>query len=75
MLSTLTSIFIATASVQTAPPVATPADFWLPIGASVQAHNVDLMFNIINYICYFFFVVILAMMVWFVIKYRAKPME
>ena len=73
MLSTLTSIFIATASAQTAPPVVTPSDFWLPIGASVQAHNVDLMFNIINYICYFFFVVVVGMMVWFVIKYRAKP--
>lgn len=68
MLSIFTAIIA-----QTPPPQVVPADFWLPIGASVNAVNVDLMFNIINYICYFFFAVILVMMVWFVLKYRAKP--
>ncbi|MSQ91240.1 MAG: cytochrome c oxidase subunit II [Phycisphaerales bacterium] len=64
---------VAAILAQAATPQVTPADFWLPIGASTQAHNVDLMFNIINYICYFFFVVVVAMMVWFVLKYRGKP--
>lgn len=58
---------------QAATPEVVPADFWLPIGASVNATNVDLMFNIINWVCYFFFAVVLAMMVTFVLKYRAKP--
>ena len=38
---------------QTSVSQVTPADFWLPIGASEQAAGVDVMFNAINYICYF----------------------
>ncbi len=67
MLSLATAILAQAAS-----PEVTPATFWLPIGASEQAGNVDLMFNIINYICYFFFVLVVGMMVVFVAKYNAK---
>ena len=67
MLVTVSSILAQAASQPT------PADFWLPIGASEQAANVDWMFNVINWICYFFFFVIVAMMAVFVLKYRGKP--
>jgi len=45
---------------------------WLPPPASTLAGNVDAMFNAINYICYFFFAVIVVAMVYFVVKYRAR---
>ncbi len=67
MLSIATAILA-----QAAPPAVTPADFWLPIGASEQAANVDFMFNMINYVCYFFFVLVVAMMMVFVVRYRAN---
>jgi cytochrome c oxidase subunit 2 len=57
---------------QAATPAATPADFWLPSGASNHVAGVDTMFHWINYICYFFFVLVVGMMVVFVMKYRAK---
>ncbi len=63
---------VSTILAQTTSPM-TPADFWLPIGASQQAAGVDLTFTIINWICYFFFALIVAMMAVFVLKYRGKP--
>lgn len=45
---------------------------WLPPAASTLAGNVDAMFNAINYICYFFFAVIVVAMVYFVVKYRVR---
>jgi len=45
---------------------------WLPPAASTLAGNVDLMFDWINYICYFFFAVIVIAMVYFVVKYRIR---
>lgn len=50
-----------------------PANFWMPAGASNHVADVDAMFHWINYICYFFFVLVVGMMVVFVWKYRAKP--
>jgi len=46
---------------------------WLPPAASNLADSVDPMFYAINYICYFFFVVIAVAMVYFVVKYRVRP--
>ncbi|MDP7008874.1 MAG: cytochrome c oxidase subunit II [Phycisphaerales bacterium] len=52
---------------------ATPADnggFWLPRAASTAAEGVDLTFNVITWICYVFFALIVGLMVYFCIKYR-----
>ncbi|MSR28671.1 MAG: cytochrome c oxidase subunit II [Phycisphaerales bacterium] len=64
---------IASTLLAQTPSPLTPADFWLPIGASQQAAGVDWMFTAINWICYFFFLLVVTMMVVFVVKYRGKP--
>jgi cytochrome c oxidase subunit 2 len=46
--------------------------FWLPRAASTVAEEVDFTFDLINWICYFFFAAIVISMVWFCIKYRRK---
>ena len=46
--------------------------FWLPRAASTVAEEVDFTFDLINWICYFFFAAIVFSMVWFCIKYRRK---
>lgn len=46
-------------------------DFWLPPAASTFAAGLDQMFHFINYLCYFFFALIVVLMVIFVVKYRA----
>ncbi|MCB9556445.1 MAG: cytochrome c oxidase subunit II [Deltaproteobacteria bacterium] len=45
---------------------------WLPTAASSQAADVDGLFHFILYLCTFFFVLIMALMVYFVVKYRRK---
>ena len=47
-------------------------NFWLPRAASTAARSVDLTFDVINWICYFFFVAIVGSMVYFCVKYRRK---
>ncbi|WP_197531279.1 cytochrome c oxidase subunit II [Posidoniimonas corsicana] len=46
---------------------------WFRPGASTTAHYVDNLFYVISVICVFFFVLIIAMMAWFMWKYRARP--
>lgn len=46
--------------------------FWLPRSASTTAPNVDFVFMGITYVCYFFFVLVVALMVLFVVRYRQK---
>ncbi|MFN9076116.1 MAG: cytochrome c oxidase subunit II, partial [bacterium] len=50
-------------------------DFWMPVGASNFAAEVDWVFHFINYINYFFFVLVVGIMVYFVWKYRQKGRE
>jgi cytochrome c oxidase subunit 2 len=46
--------------------------FWFPEEASTVAGDVDLVFNVITWICIFFFVQIVVLMTWFIIKYRMR---
>ena len=50
----------------------TPANFWMPEGASIQAPRVDFAFELINWINYVFFALIVIVMVWFCIRYRQR---
>ena len=50
----------------------TPANFWMPEGASKQSSFIDLSFYVINWINYFFFGVVTLALVWFVLKYRQR---
>ena len=50
--------------------VGNPETFWLPEQASTAAQGVDLTFNVITWICYFFFAIIVIALVYFCIKYR-----
>lgn len=55
---------------------ASPATFWMPPQASTVAGGVDSLFYFIFWITVFFFVLILALMLYFVAKYRyteARP--
>ena len=52
-----------------------PANFWLPKQASTVAESVDLTFDLITWICYFFFFGISGILIYFVIKYRRKGHE
>ncbi len=47
--------------------------FWLPPPESVSAWAVDNVFYYILYLSYFFFALILAVMVLFVVRYRRRP--
>lgn len=54
--------------------VAAAAGPWgLPEPASTVAHDVDWMYGFINWICIFFFVLIMVLMGYFMWKYRGKP--
>lgn len=69
----LASVGIDTASsLLAAAPSASPANFWMPEGASVQAPGVDFVFDLINWINYFFFALITVIMVYFCIRYRQR---
>lgn len=50
-----------------------PPTIWLPEQASTIAPQIDLIFDLINYLCYFFFLLITVLLVWFVIRYRRSP--
>lgn len=49
------------------------ADFWFPEQASTFAPQVDFLFNVILWISIIFFVLVVAAMVYFMIKYRQRP--
>ncbi len=51
----------------------TPASLWMPPQASTVASEVDFLFNFITWICYFFFGLIVALLVYFCWKYRRSP--
>ncbi len=61
-------------ALMTSAPV-TPADFWLPEGASTFAPQVDFAFQFVAWISYFFFVLVVGLMIFFAIKYRQKGRE
>jgi cytochrome c oxidase subunit 2 len=48
------------------------ATAWLPPPSSTIAPGVDMVFNGINAVCYFFFALIMVLMVYFVVKYRVR---
>ena len=48
---------------------------WLPPQASTIAPGVDHTLDVINWICYVFFVLVVALMVGFVVKYRHRQGE
>lgn len=50
----------------------TGGGFWFPEPGSSVATEVDFVFNVITQICIFFFVLIVALMLIFVFKYRRK---
>ena len=76
MISSLCGIFagvcLAVAETTGEP---TPANFWMPEGASNQAPFIDLSFYIINWINYFFFALVTIVLVWFTFKYRRRGKE
>jgi cytochrome c oxidase subunit 2 len=47
----------------------------MPIGASTISGGVDHTLDVINWICYFFFALVVALMVYFVVKYRHRKGE
>ena len=47
--------------------------FWLPRQGSTTAARVDFLFHAITNIAIFFFILIAALLVYFVWKYRARP--
>lgn len=49
--------------------------FWMPEQASVDAPKIDWIFEFINALCYFFFVVIVGLLFYFAWKYRRKGHE
>jgi cytochrome c oxidase subunit 2 len=51
----------------------TGGGFWMPPQASSVAGPVDAIFFLIYWICVFFFVLIVALMVIFVVRYRRQP--
>lgn len=53
----------------------TPPNFWFTEGASTVAPSVDQLFMYINYVCYFFFALIMLLMFYFMWKYRQRGRE
>jgi cytochrome c oxidase subunit 2 len=49
-----------------------PGSFWLPTQASTGAAQTDLVFYFIYWVSVFFFILIVALMVYFVIRYRRR---
>ncbi|MCG3195844.1 MAG: cytochrome c oxidase subunit II [Candidatus Omnitrophica bacterium] len=52
--------------------VQSDGDFWLPPRRSTYAVEIDWMFSFILYLSAFFFALIVGLMVWFCIRYRAR---
>lgn len=64
------SALAACAQTSTAAPTA--PTFWMPVGASTISQGVDYTLDVINWICYVSFALVIGLMVWFVIKYRHR---
>lgn len=62
---------LAAAAIATAPPdMNSGGTFWMPPSASTIADPVDRIFYFIYWLSVFFFVLIVALMIWFTVKYR-----
>ncbi|HWB19295.1 MAG TPA: cytochrome c oxidase subunit II [Phycisphaerales bacterium] len=57
------------------PDQSTWSRFWFEPGASTFSHEVDFVFSFITWICIFFFVLIVVLMLWFMWKYRQRAHE
>jgi len=58
---------------QAGEPTTTPADtFWLPAPSATAAPHVDTAFYFIYWVSVFFFVLVVALMLYFVIRYRRR---
>ncbi len=53
--------------------IQTDGTFWMPVQASAGAEPVDRVFSFIFWVSVFFFVLIVALMVAFVVRYRRRP--
>ncbi len=53
--------------------VSTEGGFWLPPQGSTDAVEVDRIFNLVFWVSAFFFVLIVGLMIFFVIRYRRRP--
>lgn len=51
----------------------TDKSFWLPRGTSTISGGIDSLFNVIMWLCIFFFLLVTVLLVWFVIRYRHRP--
>jgi cytochrome c oxidase subunit 2 len=51
------------------------ASFWLPEAASTIAAETDFVFNLITWVCYFFFALVTLLLVWFTWRYRQRGRE
>jgi cytochrome c oxidase subunit 2 len=65
----------AAAAAQSGATAPSARTFWMPPGASTIAPGVDLTLEVINWICYVFFAIIVALMAYFVAKYRHRRGE
>ncbi len=50
-----------------------PGGFWMPVEGSTGAAAVDSVFSLVFWVAAFFFVLIVALMVAFVVRYRRRP--
>ncbi len=50
-----------------------PGGFWMPVEGSTGAAGVDSVFSLVFWVSAFFFVLIVALMVLFVVRYRRRP--
>jgi cytochrome c oxidase subunit 2 len=64
--------FDSIANVLVSGPEGEKGSFWMPPQISTVAHNVDSLFNFILAISVFFFLLIVAVMILFVIRYRRR---
>ena len=74
MTTSIPSLAAALAAIAQADGPTAPT-FWMPTGASTIAPGVDRTLDVINWICYVFFALVVALMVVFVVKYRHRKGE
>lgn len=69
---TFPSLILAQARSELPPIAPEPGTVWMPPQASTAAGQTDLVFYFIYWVTVFFFVLIVALMVYFVLRYRAR---
>ena len=65
---TASQVSALAAFAQTGAAEPTAPTFWMPVGASTISQGVDHTLDVINWICYVFFALVVGLMVWFVVK-------